>query len=150
MILDALHRIVTHRESLSRADARVVMCEVLAGKCTDAQIAALLNEAGEVAGMGGAFTTSQVQWIRHAYAIETGCPERPSACPSGQRADGRYSAQAAADLLTVDVSTIAEWCKTGRLESMRSQPGGPRWIALTPKVIQQLRKPTRRQWSRPT
>jgi anthranilate phosphoribosyltransferase len=42
MILDALHRIVTHRESLSREDARAVMGEVLAGKCTDAQIAALL------------------------------------------------------------------------------------------------------------
>src|SRR5215469_16601085 len=42
MILDALHRIVTHRESLSREEARAVMGEVLAGTCTDAQIAALL------------------------------------------------------------------------------------------------------------
>src|SRR5438445_1304808 len=42
MILDALHRIVNHREALSRAEAREVMGEVLSGKCTDAQIAALL------------------------------------------------------------------------------------------------------------
>jgi len=42
MILEALHRIVTHRESLSREEARAVMGEVLSGKCTDAQIAALL------------------------------------------------------------------------------------------------------------
>ena len=42
MILDALHRIVNHRESLSRAEAREVMGEVLSGKCTDSQIAALL------------------------------------------------------------------------------------------------------------
>jgi len=42
MILDALHRIVNHREELSRADARKVMGEVLSGKCTDSQIAALL------------------------------------------------------------------------------------------------------------
>ncbi len=42
MILDALHRIVNHRESLSRAEARAVMGEVLSGKCTDSQIAALL------------------------------------------------------------------------------------------------------------
>jgi anthranilate phosphoribosyltransferase len=42
MILDALHRIVNHREALSRAEARKVMGEVLSGKCTDAQIAALL------------------------------------------------------------------------------------------------------------
>ena len=42
MIVDALHRIVTHRESLSREEARATMGEVLSGKCTDAQIAALL------------------------------------------------------------------------------------------------------------
>jgi anthranilate phosphoribosyltransferase len=42
VILEALHRIVNHRESLSRAEARSVMGEVLAGKCTDAQISALL------------------------------------------------------------------------------------------------------------
>ncbi len=41
-IIDALHRIANHRQSLSREEARVVMTEVLAGKCTDAQIAALL------------------------------------------------------------------------------------------------------------
>jgi anthranilate phosphoribosyltransferase len=42
MILDALHRIANHAQSLDRAEAREVMAEVLAGKCTDAQIAALL------------------------------------------------------------------------------------------------------------
>lgn len=43
MILDALHRISSHRQSLSRREAREVMTEVLAGNCTDAQIAALLT-----------------------------------------------------------------------------------------------------------
>jgi anthranilate phosphoribosyltransferase len=42
MILDALHRIANRNESLDRAQAREVMAEVLAGGCTDAQIAALL------------------------------------------------------------------------------------------------------------
>jgi anthranilate phosphoribosyltransferase len=42
MILDALHRIANHGQSLVRAEAREVMAEVLAGNCTDAQIAALL------------------------------------------------------------------------------------------------------------
>ena len=41
-ILDALHRIANHGESLARAEAREVMSEVLGGKCSDAQIAALL------------------------------------------------------------------------------------------------------------
>jgi anthranilate phosphoribosyltransferase len=42
MILDAVHRIANHSQSLDRAEAREVMSEVLAGVCTDAQIAALL------------------------------------------------------------------------------------------------------------
>lgn len=42
MILDALHCLANHRQSLSREQARGVMTEVLTGKCTDAQIAALL------------------------------------------------------------------------------------------------------------
>jgi anthranilate phosphoribosyltransferase len=42
MIVDALHRIANRSQSLPRAEAREVMAEVLAGKCTDAQIAALL------------------------------------------------------------------------------------------------------------
>jgi len=42
MILDALHRIANHRQSLTREEAHAVMSEVLTGKCTDAQVAALL------------------------------------------------------------------------------------------------------------
>jgi anthranilate phosphoribosyltransferase len=42
MILDAIHRLANHSQSLGRAEAREVMSEVLSGKCTDAQISALL------------------------------------------------------------------------------------------------------------
>jgi anthranilate phosphoribosyltransferase len=42
MILDALHRISNQSQSLTRTEACEVMTEVLSGKCTDAQIAALL------------------------------------------------------------------------------------------------------------
>ena len=42
MILDALHSIANQGQSLDRAEAREVMSEVLTGKCSDAQIAALL------------------------------------------------------------------------------------------------------------
>jgi len=46
MILDALHRLANpvsdESPSLTRAEARDVMADVLGGKCTDAQIAALL------------------------------------------------------------------------------------------------------------
>jgi anthranilate phosphoribosyltransferase len=42
MITDALHCIANHRQSLSREDARRIMTEILTGKCSDAQIGALL------------------------------------------------------------------------------------------------------------
>ena len=42
MITESLHRIATHREDLTREQARAVMAEVLAGKATDAQVSALL------------------------------------------------------------------------------------------------------------
>jgi anthranilate phosphoribosyltransferase len=42
MIADALHRIANLGQSLAQSESRDVMAEVLAGQCTDAQIAALL------------------------------------------------------------------------------------------------------------
>jgi anthranilate phosphoribosyltransferase len=42
MLTEAIHKIAHHRGSLSREEARAVMTELLSGKATDAQIAALL------------------------------------------------------------------------------------------------------------
>jgi len=42
MLLEALHAVATHQRALTRAEARAAMAEILAGKATDAQIAALL------------------------------------------------------------------------------------------------------------
>jgi anthranilate phosphoribosyltransferase len=42
LLTDALHCIANHRQSLSREEARTVMAEILAGKSSEAQIAALL------------------------------------------------------------------------------------------------------------
>jgi len=132
-----------------QTDARAVsLIRQLAVDHTDRQIAARLNEEGLNAGLGGPFTHSKVGYIRWAYEITTECPEQPKGCASGQRGDGRYSAQKAAELLNVHVSTISEWCQEGRLESLRSAPMGPRWIKLTPEIIAELRKPIRRRWSR--
>ena len=43
MILEALHKLANHKQSLTREEAREVMGEVLQGKTSDAQIAALLT-----------------------------------------------------------------------------------------------------------
>ena len=132
-----------------RTDAQVVArVRELAPTQTATQIALLLNEEGLHPGLGGSFTASKVDWIRAAYDIPLDCPEGPGFCPSGQRGDGRYSALAAAELLNVNVSTIADWCNTGRLECVRAGTQGPRWIRLTPEIIAELRKPVQRHWKR--
>jgi DNA invertase Pin-like site-specific DNA recombinase len=112
----------------------------------DATIAMMLNEAGYTAGAGGLFTAKKIQSLRSTYQIAMGCPQGPAACPQGQRGDGRYSARAAARLLNVNVSTIADWCKSGRLEYVQTAPHGPRWITLAPESIEGWRKPVQKRW----
>jgi len=112
---------------------------------TDRQIAERLTQEGYHSGQGGALSASKVEWIRYAYGIKSGCPLGPAAAPHGQRGDGRYSVQAAAALLNVSVSTIADWCHAGKLDGLQTAPHGPWWVALTPETIAALRK-ARRQY----
>jgi DNA invertase Pin-like site-specific DNA recombinase len=118
----------------------------LAATHTDAQIASILNEEGFTPGRGGAFTAAKVQWVRYAYGTGSGCPAAPGACAAGQRGDGRYSVQAAAALLNVNISTVVAWCQAGRLDGVQASPHGPWWVRLTPEIIAELRKPVRRRW----
>ncbi len=111
--------------------------QALAPTHTEAQIAEQLNAEGLKPGAGGTFTAGKVTWIRYAYRIANGCPQGPRACPDGQRGDGRYSAKAAATLLNVDVSTIADWCTTGRLEFIQRGPCGAFWIQSRRPVVHQ-------------
>ncbi len=76
MILDALHRLANHRQSLSRDEARAVMAEVLAGQCTDAQIAALLvalhmkgETVAEIVGFAEAIRGAATPLELHANSV---------------------------------------------------------------------------------
>src|SRR2546423_9820027 len=132
-----------------RTDPQIVArVRELAPTHTATHMALLLNEEGLCAGLGGSFTARKVEWIWAAYAIPPACPQWAGFIPTGQRGDGRYSALAAAELLNVNVSTIADWCNAGILESVRACPHGPRWITLTPEIIAELRKPIQRHWKR--
>ena len=115
----------------------------LAQDHTNLQIADRLNAEGYQSSQGSPFSASKVAWLRSAYGITSGCPLGPAACPTGQRGDGRWSAQAAAAHLNVSVSTIADWCKAGKLDGVQATPRGPWWVVLTPAVIAALRKPGR-------
>ena len=132
-------------EARRTAPAVLARLRALAQTHTDAQIAAQLNAEGLTPGASHTFTASKVNWLRYAYQIPSGCPQGPGACPGGQRGDGRYSAKTAAARLNVEVSTIADWGKSGRLEAVQTAPHRPRWILLTPEIIDTLRRPYRQR-----
>jgi len=127
------------------APAIIARIRALAPTHTDRQIAALLNQDGAIPAQGAQFSASKVKRLRYAYAIATSCPEGPEACATGPRGDGRSAARAAAELLQVDVGTIADWCAAGKLDYVQSAPHSPRWITLTPATIAALRKPVRQR-----
>jgi transposase len=58
----------------------------------------------------------------------------------GQRGDGRYTARAAAALLNRHPRTIANWCRSGRLDGIHASRDVGSWVSLTAKQIQVLRK----------
>jgi DNA invertase Pin-like site-specific DNA recombinase len=128
------------------APAVITRSRALAPTHTDEQIAHCLNAEGFRSGSGGTCSTSKVQWLRYVYHIQNDCPRGPAACPTGQRGDGRYSARAAAALLNLNVSTIAQWCQTGTLDGVQAAPHGPRWVRLTPELLTALRKPVPQHW----
>ena len=131
---------------LRRTPAAVVArIRDLAPTHSDPEIAAVLEEEGHQPGLGGVFTAAKVQWVRWRYGLPRSRPARPAARSERPRADGRYSARAAAELLNVDVGTIADWCRAGRLDALQEAPHHPRWITLTPERIAALRKPVRQR-----
>jgi len=127
-----------------RSDPAVVdRVRALAPDHSDSDIADILNQEGAAPGLGGMFSKSKVYWIRYAYGLAQRSPGAPRPSLAWQRSDGRYSARAAAELLNVDVSTIADWCQAGRLDYVQRVPHGPRWVTLTPELLATLRKPVR-------
>jgi anthranilate phosphoribosyltransferase len=102
MILDALHRIANHGESLSRAEAHAVMTEVLTGQCSDAQIAALLvalhmkgETVEEIVGFAEAIRAAAVPLQLHADSIldasGTGRDALVDTCGTGGDTSGTFN-----------------------------------------------------------
>src|SRR5579864_29087 len=110
MIIDALHRIANHRQSLSREEARLVMAEVLAGKCTDAQIAALLvalhmkgETVEEIVGFAEAIRAAATPLgLRSSRAVDVSGTERDAlvdTCGTGGDASGTFNISTATALV---------------------------------------------------
>jgi anthranilate phosphoribosyltransferase len=110
MITDALHRIANHRQSLSREEARAVMAEVLAGKCTDAQIAALLvalhmkgETVEEIVGFAEAIRAAATPLgLRPNHTVDVSGTERDAlvdTCGTGGDASGTFNISTATALV---------------------------------------------------
>ncbi len=102
MILDALHRIANHRQSLSREEARAVMTEVLSGQCSDPQIAALLvalhmkgETVEEIVGFAEAIRAAAIPLDLHATSVlDASGTERDAlvdTCGTGGDASGTFN-----------------------------------------------------------
>src|SRR5437660_8356800 len=102
MILEALQRIVNRCEPLSRKEAREVMDEVLAGECTDAQIAALLvglhmkgETVEEIVGFAEAIRQAAAPLpVRCNSAVDVSGTERDAlvdTCGTGGDASGKFN-----------------------------------------------------------
>jgi anthranilate phosphoribosyltransferase len=102
VILEALHRIANHRQSLSREEARTVMSEVLTGQCSDAQIAALLvalhmkgETVEEIVGFAEAIRAAAVPLELHSDSVldtsGTGRDALVDTCGTGGDTSGTFN-----------------------------------------------------------
>ena len=102
VILDALHRIANHCQSLSREEAHAVMTEVLTGQCSDAQIAALLvalhmkgETVEEIVGFAEAIRAAAVPLKLHSDSVldasDTGRDALVDTCGTGGDASGTFN-----------------------------------------------------------
>jgi anthranilate phosphoribosyltransferase len=114
MITDILHRVVNHRQSLSREEARGVMAEILAGKCTDAQIAALLVALGmrgetveEIVGFAEALRAEATSLrIHEDSTVDVSGTERDAlvdTCGTGGDASGTFNISTATAIVAAGV-----------------------------------------------
>ncbi len=111
MIVDVLHRIANHCQSLSRDEARQVMSEVLTGQCTDAQIAALLvalhmkgETVEEIVGFAEAIRAAATPLVVPGNSmIDVSGTERDAlvdTCGTGGDASGTFNISTATALVT--------------------------------------------------
>ena len=108
MITEALHKVANHFQSLSREEAREVMGEILHGKCSDAQIAALLvglhmkgETVEEIVGFAEAIRAAATPLSPDDTALDVSGTEREAlvdTCGTGGDASGTFNISTATAL----------------------------------------------------
>lgn len=107
ILTEALNCIANHRQSLSREEARAVMTEILAGKCSDAQIAAFVvalhmkgETVEEIVGLAEAIRAAATPLSIHLDSMVnvsgTGREALVDTCGTGGDASGTFNISSAA------------------------------------------------------
>ncbi len=109
MILDALHKIAVHRESLTRDEARDTMSQILSGGATPAQIGAFLmalnlkgESVEEIVGFAEAIRAAAAPLGFRDHAVDVSDTERDAlvdTCGTGGDASGTFNISTATALV---------------------------------------------------
>jgi DNA invertase Pin-like site-specific DNA recombinase len=93
------------------------------------EIAARLNQAGQVSALGKPFTSSMIQWIRYRYQIPQATLVRPE----------ELTVQQVAERFEVSPNVVYYWIERRVIQARRLNAGSPYWITLNTTDEQKLR-----------
>jgi DNA invertase Pin-like site-specific DNA recombinase len=126
---------------LERLEARVRALN--AAQKMDGEIAGILNAEGLVSARGCPFSGGEIHLLRKRWGIPTVKINGNEANPR-QWADGTYSVQGAAEVLTIAPQTIFKWLQKGWLTGQQLSKGMPWKIILSDQQIPVLKARVRR------
>ncbi|MFT5461068.1 MAG: hypothetical protein ACI9K2_007590 [Myxococcota bacterium] len=110
--------------------------ELLGDGQTDAEIAATLNDEGQVTGAGRPWNAQSVRGVRGRLGLRR--PVQRKRHPL-RRADGLYSTRGVAAYFGVHDSAVLRWCKLGLLPLIADgEQGRPSWFCLDEEAIRRI------------
>lgn len=101
----------------------------LAHGLPDTQIAARLNQEGQLSALSKSFTVSMIKWIRYRHHIPAMKLNRPE----------ELTVQQVAQRFGVSPNVVYYWIERGIIQARRINAGSPHWITLNETDEQKLR-----------
>lgn len=117
-------------DQLRYPDSVVTRVRELARQHSDGQIAALLDQEGQLSAKGKKFTASMIKWIRYRHQIPRANQKHPHELTVNQ----------AAERFGVRPSVVYYWIERELLPARRLNGGAPYWITLTGEIEETLRE----------
>ena len=135
--------VTSYRNYADLATLQSRVCDLVAARKMDHEIATALNAEGRRSAHGRPFSGDEVHLLRKRWSLPTvkinGTEHNPLQWP-----DGTYSVQGAAAALSISLQTVFKWLQKGRLSGHQLAKGMPWQIALSSPQIAELRTQVRR------